>query len=263
MRCIWSLTGTGSSAAQTIVPDGCAEILLNCADPVVQCLANGRVATQPRITLVGEVRRPVTISEGVVVDMVGIRIMPGALGMLFDEPPGRLVDGTIDIDLVLPACERTALQTALGEENVQRRILLIEHWLLERVRRSKVDDRLVRRAVQTIEATHGLLSVEHLATDLTVHRRSLERAFKELVGISPKAFARVRRFQHVLRLIECGKPFADAAIATGYFDQAHLIGDFHAYAGRTPSAYLRASHDLNQLFGHASPQQPTAKEAVV
>jgi AraC-like DNA-binding protein len=71
------------------------------------------------------------------------------------------------------------------------------------------------------------------------------RRFGELfgseVGLSPKAFCRIRRFNEVLRRVERSTDvdWADVAASCGYFDQAHFNHDFRAFAGLTPSAYLR------------------------
>jgi AraC-like DNA-binding protein len=71
------------------------------------------------------------------------------------------------------------------------------------------------------------------------------RRFGELfgseVGLPPKAFCRIRRFNEVLRRVErcIDVDWADVAASCGYFDQAHFNHDFRAFAGLTPSAYLR------------------------
>jgi AraC-like DNA-binding protein len=66
--------------------------------------------------------------------------------------------------------------------------------------------------------------------------------FREHVGLTPKLFCRVRRFRAALDRIENGIPvrWAELAADCGYFDQAHLIRDFRAFAGITPLKYSRA-----------------------
>src|SRR3984893_9100332 len=65
--------------------------------------------------------------------------------------------------------------------------------------------------------------------------------FRKEVGLTPKLFCRVRRFQKVLRLVQRGRPvaWADVALDCGYYDQAHFIHDFRAFSGLTPTAYLQ------------------------
>jgi AraC-like DNA-binding protein len=83
-------------------------------------------------------------------------------------------------------------------------------------------------------------NVNEVADDLGVSERHLRRVFRETVGVSPKAFAKLARFHRALRAArELTHPgWASIASAAGYYDQAHLIADFRAIAGVTPQALL-------------------------
>lgn len=84
-------------------------------------------------------------------------------------------------------------------------------------------------------------NVDTVASDLGVSARHLRRVFREALGVSPKAFARLERFRCALRAaMEDGQAgWADVAAGAGYYDQAHLIAEFRAIAGVTPSALVR------------------------
>ena len=74
--------------------------------------------------------------------------------------------------------------------------------------------------------------------------------FTEEVGLTPKLFCRVRRFQEVLRLVAgpARVEWANVALACGYYDQAHFIHDFRAFCGLSPTAYLaRRTEHLNHV----------------
>jgi AraC-like DNA-binding protein len=60
------------------------------------------------------------------------------------------------------------------------------------------------------------------------------------VGVSPKQFARIVRFQRALRVAKHGASWSTVATEAGYYDQAHLIAEFRELAGTTPAAFLRA-----------------------
>ena len=83
-------------------------------------------------------------------------------------------------------------------------------------------------------------NVNAVADDLGVSERHLRRVFVETVGLSPKTFARLARFHRALRAAreDARAGWATIAAAAGYYDQAHLIGDFRAIAGVTPRALL-------------------------
>jgi AraC-like DNA-binding protein len=83
-------------------------------------------------------------------------------------------------------------------------------------------------------------NVNAVAVNLGVSERHLRRVFRETVGVSPKAFAKIMRFRHALRVAhdDGQASWAGIAAAAGYYDQAHLIAEFRAIAGVTPRALL-------------------------
>jgi AraC-like DNA-binding protein len=118
---------------------------------------------------------------------------------------------------------------------------------------------LARHAVAAIESSGGELRVETLADSLGVSRQHLSAQFREQVGLTPKLFARITRFRRATaaardwrtaaaataahaspaaRAAICDGDWADLALACGYFDQSHLIRDFHDFAGASPDAWL-------------------------
>ena len=76
--------------------------------------------------------------------------------------------------------------------------------------------------------------------------------FRSEVGLSPKLFHRVQRFQRVLiqvrRLPE--PEWEQLALEAGYFDQSHLIRDFRAFSGFSPADYLRRVKELRKKGLH-------------
>jgi AraC-like DNA-binding protein len=81
-------------------------------------------------------------------------------------------------------------------------------------------------------------------------QRRLAQIFHEQIGVSPKTFHRVRRFQHTLQHLRGVRrvDWAELALECGYYDQAHLSHDFREIAGMTPSAYLAAATEhLNHV----------------
>ena len=72
-------------------------------------------------------------------------------------------------------------------------------------------------------------------------KRFIER-FKDEVGVTPKRYCRIRRFQRAVSLANRGRlvDWTSVALDAGFFDQAHFIHDFRAFAGLTPTAYQEA-----------------------
>ena len=89
-------------------------------------------------------------------------------------------------------------------------------------------------------ASAGRARVEPLLDATGWSRRHVTAQFKRQLGISPKAYARLLRFEHARSLLTTlprGRTLAGVAIESGYYDQSHLTRDFAALAGITPGAY--------------------------
>lgn len=97
-----------------------------------------------------------------------------------------------------------------------------------------------------IIGTQGRARVEPLMDETGWSRRYVTERFRRQLGITPKAFGRLLRFQHATALLmeqEAVGSLADVAMAAGYYDQSHLTRDFAAFAGIAPGAYA-ADADL-------------------
>jgi AraC-like DNA-binding protein len=83
----------------------------------------------------------------------------------------------------------------------------------------------------------------------SLSRATLARRFEAAVGLSPKLWAGLARFQRAVGLLALGSsPLVDIALACGYADQSHMTRDFRRFAGITPSAYCpRSPTEPNHL----------------
>ena len=118
--------------------------------------------------------------------------------------------------------------------------------------------RLARQATHLLD--RDCLSIESTAKQLGVTSRHLRRAFIESIGISPKRFARGARLGRALRLTATEQNWSSIAANAGYYDQAHLIADFHELTGLTPSAFMsrRAAARPVEVAGTRSLRVATA-----
>lgn len=139
------------------------------------------------------------------------------------------------------------LQARLMEAKTHKaRFQCLERALLSRLAGAVRPHPAIAKAVSNFVAQQGVSSVTGVALRSGLsHRRFLE-LFRREVGLPPKTLGRILRFQRTLRLIaaEPCPNFARVALVCGYYDQAHLIRDFKAFAGITPTAYLacRGAH---------------------
>jgi len=108
----------------------------------------------------------------------------------------------------------------------------------------RLDDALspvpsVTRALARLRATDGRAPIGAITDELGCSGRHLRIRFREQVGVSPKLFARILRFQKAVRLIDTIPSWATIAAEAGYYDQAHLVRDFRQFAGAAPTEFTR------------------------
>ncbi len=230
VACYWLLEDAAPGAVQRVVPDGRPELIVNLGQPF-ESLQNGQWQPQPQCFFAGQLTCPLLLRATAASRVLGIRFHPGGAGQLLGMPMQELTGQVIAAgDLGLHSLTRHATFP-----DIERALLELERGRPDPL----VDEaaRLLGRAPD-VGAAAALLGASP---------RQLERRFKTRVGMSPKHFARIRRFQRVFPTIERGGGWVDAAAACGYYDQAHLIRDFRAFAGEAPS-HLLAGDDLARHF---------------
>jgi AraC-like DNA-binding protein len=119
---------------------------------------------------------------------------------------------------------------------------IVEAAIEGRLARAAVEDAGVVWASNRILKAHGLCSIASLAQKLDCSRKHLISRFHDQVGLPPKSFAGIVRFNRALQLIGTApKPdLALVAAEAGYFDQSHFNRDFLTLSGITPGEFLRA-----------------------
>jgi AraC-like DNA-binding protein len=235
VECYWVLEGAAPGSVQRVVPDGRPELILNLG-ATFEALRDGEWQAQPQCFLVGQITAPLLLRATPSSHFVGVRLRPGGAAQLLGIPAQELTGCTVPLDEL--GLKQLAEMRDTGD---------IEKALLRRQRRK---DPLTDEAVRLLS---GSLGVAEVAARLGVSSRQLERRFQAQVGISPKLFARIRRFQRVFPAIENeGAGWVDAAAGCGYYDQAHLIRDFREFAGEPPAALLAGDELARHFLSHFS-----------
>jgi AraC-like DNA-binding protein len=177
--------------------------------------------------------------------MIGIRFRPGGAYPFFSFPISELNDSVIDLDLIWGRLVNEIRDQLLEVDSPEARFLLLESFLLGQVRRSLEANRLITFAVQQLQQSPQFLAIRDLANTVGITQKHLISQFEKVVGLRPKTFARISKFQKVLTTIEQQKKVEWSGIAydCGYYDQAHFIKEFHAFSGLNPSAYLTQRGD--------------------
>jgi AraC-like DNA-binding protein len=169
-----------------------------------------------------------------------VRFHPWGAAAFLPAPMDELADRSVGLDEILSQSLTGPFKEELdAARDDAGRIRAVENFLLATLR-NRTPDGLVRRAVRLLQSGNVGVTVEGLAGQLGLGDRQLERKFKEWVGIGPKRFARLVRFRETVRRMRLSPWAFGSSLEPGYYDQAHFIKDFRAFAGTTPEAFLRS-----------------------
>ena len=168
-------------------------------------------------------------------------LAPPAARMLLGLPLGELTDATVALEEVLGPGARLLPERLLAQPTWQRRFALMDALIARRLGAARAPAPELVHTWARLVQTGGSARVEALAGEVGWSRRHLAERFRAELGLTPKAYARVVRFERVVAALrEAGeRRLAEVAADAGYADQPHLTREVRALAGMTPAA-LRA-----------------------
>jgi len=156
------------------------------------------------------------------------------LGVSMREVTSRIVPSEAALGTVAAMLREQILEARDWPE----RFAIAERFLISRLACAPEPPAALEWALARMHATSGNLDIGSLTDELGCSRRYLIGAFNDFVGVPPKLFARILRFQRACSLSGAGGgSWSEVAQRSGYYDHAHLIRDFHQFAGRTPVSF--------------------------
>jgi len=168
---------------------------------------------------------------------VQVNLTPIGAYMLLQTPLEALANRTADLDDVLGPTGRVLAARLREAPDWESRFRMLDAAIAARVAEARAPSPGFVWAWRRLAAAGGALRVGMLAEELGWSRRRLAAEFREQAGVPAKTVARLIRFRRVASLVG-SVPFAEAAYACGYYDQAHLNRDFADFAASTPTEFV-------------------------
>ncbi|MCL9684904.1 helix-turn-helix domain-containing protein [Legionella maioricensis] len=166
-----------------------------------------------------------------------IKFYPWAIPLLFNESASSFTNQSLNLSDIFGQSLQNMLEERLLSVHTQAEIVpTLEMFFSGLVTNTaKSFDKCFITQMKRIMDLSAPDSVHHLAKDLGYTDRTLERRFKDLVGLSPKKFLLIKRFQNTLMHLRKGMGWEAVMESSNYYDQAHLIHEFKTFSGLTPS----------------------------
>ncbi|MGR8007425.1 helix-turn-helix domain-containing protein [Streptomyces hypolithicus] len=211
-----------TAAPTAVLPDGCMDLLwaagsLYVAGPDTRPHPPGEVHADPGARF------------------AGVRLAPGAGPALFGVPAYELRDLRVQLSELWPATRVRRLTGLVG--GAPDPAAALEDVALRRAAETRPPDPVLRAVAAQLDAGR---TVAATADAVGLGARQLHRRSLAAFGYGPKTLARILRLQRALALVRQGLPYAEAALAAGCADQAHLTRELRDLAGTTPGVYAES-----------------------
>jgi AraC-like DNA-binding protein len=194
----------------------------------------------PRVTVVGpQTQAKAGLSVFGRIDNFTIHFQPSGFNRLFGIPMTELTDAAYDAYAVMGP-EIPRLEHELGDTaGFAERIQIVEERLIRTLGCHRTPDP-VAIAANSLFRSHGVQRVSAMASYSGLSPRQFERRFLAQVGVPPKLYARIIRFNAALdqKLQLPGRAWSSIANDHNFYDQMHLVHDCRAFTGESPSRFL-------------------------
>ena len=228
----WSLSDTPRHAHERILPSGTFEMVVD----VSGTSESGR--RFPGAVVSGSFSGPFDVDTRVHAGLVGVHFRPGGAARLLGVQAGEIADRHVSLEDLWGRRAGELHERLCVEGNLRRRFMLLEQTLVSGVQGSRAQRPAVTLALAELDRPG--VDVGQVAAKVGLSRRRLIEIFTQSVGLNPKRYSRVRRFQRSLALaMRMGSPpWTQLALECGYFDQAHLCRDWTEFTGLSPTKFL-------------------------
>lgn len=242
VRYYWTLDSDAPLDVLTF-PIGCPQIIFHRGTPVYIPELD---VSQSAVTISGQVNFPAHICSDGNLNMLVAVFYPHTVGMFIDTPPDVFYNREISGDDIDNAGLRDVSARILDGGDAGA-VAAMERWLVSKISPT-LNLRRIGAALGRLMSCPSL-SVSRLADTACLSPRQYERIFRTHVGMNPKEYARVVRFQRVLRMMQCGsRDYVGMAADCGYADQSHMIRDFRAMSGHTPAGLPACCTPYSDLY---------------
>ena len=270
IRCFWYWDGGADSPGapapgapgpqpyrrERLLPNGEAAVVFNLRDDVMRIYDaddSGRFVSCGLAGLTGARMHCVAIDAITEDRVVGIQFQPGGTFPFFRLPASEVANQSVPLECLWGGTAGEIREQLLAAPSADAMFGILEHCLLAQLVRPLELHPAIEFARKHICRAPQIATVSGVMERIGLSQRRFIELFHDQIGLTPKAFCRVRRFQRVLQRVHRKQAvdWVQVALEGGYYDQAHFIHDFQGFSGLTPAAYLAlATEHLNHVPIH-------------
>jgi AraC-like DNA-binding protein len=239
----WLLESAGQAEQLQLVPDGYPELFFALQGQVQIFSEQYRWGPEKSMGIIGQVAERFAFEVAAHTRVLYVKLFPWAPYRLFGVPAWMLNNCALEIGDVSARGGFQQLSRQIQDTpDVQQAVALLNRFFLKKLPDLPAGHAFTAHAIRQIFRRHGALGIQELSQQVRVSRRYVEKTFKEQIGMSPKAYARLIRVKKAtVSLLQprFNGRVADLVSQLDYYDHSHFLRDFKAITGQTPGLFLQ------------------------
>jgi AraC-like DNA-binding protein len=243
----WLYNAGEDNTFNQLLPAGYVEIGFKLNDIDIITIIDGHAYPIADIKILGQLTSPGGAIKSKGAELLVVRFFMHTAALFFNHDMAAFTNCFYDFKEVFYAEKDSFYNRIREQKNIDKKIQVIEAFLLDKITKNaakiatlKPIAYISKLGVQNMDADKGsIFEMQAICVHTGLSNRYIQRIFSQHVGISPKTYLKVTRFQRSLPLLDVGESYTAIAFKCGYFDQAHFIKEFKSYAGVTPASYRK------------------------
>ncbi|MDR1761041.1 MAG: AraC family transcriptional regulator [Bacteroidales bacterium] len=247
---IENVLGKGKVCVQRIIPTGLTELMLYFT-PRPKILTESKYVSD-NVALYGHQNDFYDMELTGNLSVFSIVFQPQGLMRFFNFPLREIFNRNVSLKDISGQAGRDLEEKMNEATTFRQRVYTAETYLSELLKNNCDDFEFSRinHIAELIKQTCGKITVNQLASAAYLSRKQFERIFSEHIGVSPKQYLKIIRFQSAIfqKQQNSNLTMTDLSYNSGYFDQSHFINDFKSLSGLTPKQYFTENEICSDFF---------------
>lgn len=255
-----TLSTQGVDPYTTVIPTTIIDMIFHYGDPFLEQQSDGDI-TMPKMYLSGQQTSPIRVKATGKTGIILVSFKPWGFFHLFQIPADQFKDASVSLWDILSYNEINELEEKLAEaQTAEAKVGCIQEFLCNILRRTQPDqtDTLIIEAALKINEGKGVTNIAEIREHFFISKRHFIRRFKKVMGLNPKEFSNIIRFQKALLYTKLQVRAERIIGDLGYYDQSHMLHEFKRISGCSRSKILKKcnSSSLKQAFNSTDNMAP-------
>lgn len=244
---LWLIQGGQAQRLEKILPSGTIELVVNLENNQIHIHDPQQPERYQRLSgavFSGTYSRPFICNALQHQAIMGVHFKPGGAFPFLGADACELTNAHANLADLWGTSGLELRERLCTGSTPQERFRIMEAVLQSRLHNHNISQLPIKTVLKMMVSVGNRASLRQVSRELGFSQRRFIEIFSSLVGLTPKVFCRILRFQQARVLAEKLETpdWAELAVTCGYFDQSHLIKDFREFSGSTPRIYSVLQH---------------------